>query len=185
MCMSLSSSSHICVFFFFQAEDGIRDFHVTGVQTCALPICGLSSVALRYANVYGPRQNAHGEAGVVAIFAAKLLDKQQAVINGSGEQTRDSVYVDDVVAANLAASDAEWQGEYNVGTGVETTINELYESLASIAGVDTPAVHAPAKEGEQLRSVLDGRRLRTLAQLPERKLLSDGLKQTFDWFAAE
>jgi UDP-glucose 4-epimerase len=146
---------------------------------------GLSSVALRYANVYGPRQNAHGEAGVVAIFAAKLLDKQQATINGSGDQTRDFVYVDDVVAANLAASDAEWQGEYNVGTGVETTINELYESLASIAGVETPAVHAPAKEGEQLRSVLDGSRLRTLAQLPERKILSEGLKETFGWFAKE
>jgi UDP-glucose 4-epimerase len=146
---------------------------------------GLSSVALRYANVYGPRQNAHGEAGVVAIFAAKLLDKQQATINGSGEQARDFVYVDDVVAANLAASDAEWQGEYNVGTGVETTINELYDSLASIAGVDTPAVHAPAKEGEQLRSVLDGSRLRTLANLPERKPLPEGLKETFAWFAKE
>jgi len=146
---------------------------------------GLSSVALRYANVYGPRQNAHGEAGVVAIFAGKLLDKQQATINGSGEQTRDFVYVDDVVAANLAASDAEWQGEYNVGTGVETTINELYDALASSAGVDTPAVHAPAKEGEQLRSVLDGSRLRTLAKLPERKSLSEGLKETFDWFAKE
>jgi len=146
---------------------------------------GLSSVALRYANVYGPRQNAHGEAGAVAIFAAKLLDKQPATINGSGEQTRDFVYVDDVVAANLAASDAEWQGVYNVGTGVETTINEMYDSLASIAGVDTPAVHAAAKEGEQLRSVLDGSRLCALAKLPQRRSLSDGLKQTFDWFRAE
>jgi UDP-glucose 4-epimerase len=146
---------------------------------------GLSSVALRYANVYGPRQNAHGEAGVVAIFAAKLLDKQQVTINGTGEQTRDFVYVDDVVAANLAASDAEWQGEYNVGTGVETTINELYESLASIAAAGAPPVHAPAKEGEQLRSVLDGGRLRELAKLPGRKTLSEGLKETFAWFAAE
>jgi UDP-glucose 4-epimerase len=146
---------------------------------------GLSSAALRYANVYGPRQNAHGEAGVVAIFAGKLLDRQQATINGSGEQTRDFVYVDDVVAANLAASDAEWQGEYNVGTGVETTINEVYETLASIAGAGTPALHAPAKEGEQLRSVLDGSRLRTLANLPERKSLPEGLKETFDWFVAE
>jgi UDP-glucose 4-epimerase len=143
---------------------------------------GLSSVALRYANVYGPRQNAHGEAGVVAIFAAKLLGEEPITINGSGEQTRDFVYVDDVVAANLAASDAEWQGEYNVGTGVETTINELYGSLASIAGVATPPVHAPAKEGEQLRSVLDGNRLRTLAKLPVRKPLYEGLKETFDWF---
>jgi UDP-glucose 4-epimerase len=143
---------------------------------------GLSSVALRYANVYGPRQNAHGEAGVVAIFAGRLIDGQQSTINGSGNQTRDFVYVDDVVAANLAASEGGWQGEYNVGTGVETSINDLYASLASIARVNAAAVHAPAKEGEQLRSVLDGSRLRTLAKLPERVTLSDGLAKTFAWF---
>jgi len=143
---------------------------------------GLSSAALRYANVYGPRQNAHGEAGVVAIFAGRLLDGQQSTINGSGTQTRDFVYVDDVVAANMAASDAEWQGEYNVGTGVETSVNELYESLASIAGIDLPATHAPAKEGEQMRSVLDGTRLRALAKLPESTKLNDGLAKTFAWF---
>ena len=145
---------------------------------------GLSSVALRYANVYGPRQNANGEAGVVAIFARMLLDRQQSTINGSGMQTRDFVYVDDVVAANMAASDAEWQGEYNIGTGVETTITELYESLASIAGVDTRAVHAPAKEGEQFRSVLDGSRLRSLAALPGPVALPDGMASTFAWFRA-
>ena len=143
---------------------------------------GLSSVALRYANVYGPRQNAHGEAGVVAIFAGRLIDGQQSTINGSGSQTRDFVYVDDVVAANMAASDAEWQGAYNVGTGVETSVNELYASLASIAGSDQPATHAPAKEGEQMRSVLDGTRLRTLATLPESTKLKDGLAKTFAWF---
>jgi UDP-glucose 4-epimerase len=143
---------------------------------------GLSSVALRYANVYGPRQNAHGEAGVVAIFAGRLIDRQQSTINGSGTQTRDFVYVDDVVAANLAASDAEWQGEYNVGTGVETSVKELYDALASIAGVDIPAAHGPAKDGEQLRSVLDGSRLRTVATLPEPVALRDGLAKTFAWF---
>jgi len=143
---------------------------------------GLSAVALRYANVYGPRQNAHGEAGVVSIFAGRLIDNQQTTINGSGAQTRDFVYVGDVVAANMAASDAEWQGEYNVGTGVETSVNALYESLASIAGVDRPAMHAPAKAGEQMRSVLDGTRLRTLAGLPPSTRLSDGLAKTFAWF---
>jgi UDP-glucose 4-epimerase len=142
---------------------------------------GLSSVALRYANVYGPRQSAHGEAGVVAIFAGRLLDGQQSTINGDGTQTRDFVYVDDVVAANMAASDAEWQGEYNVGTGVETSVNELYASLASIAGSGLTAAHGPAKEGEQLRSVLDGSRLRKLADLPERTQLSNGLAKTFAW----
>ncbi|HSY52620.1 MAG TPA: NAD-dependent epimerase/dehydratase family protein [Thermoanaerobaculia bacterium] len=140
---------------------------------------GLSSVALRYANVYGPRQNAHGEAGVVAIFAGRLIDGQPSTINGSGTQTRDFVFVDDVVAANIAASDAEWQGEYNVGTGIETSVNELYESLASIAGAGIPASHGPAKEGEQLRSVLDGSRLRGLANLPEPTPLREGLTKTF------
>ena len=142
---------------------------------------GLSSVALRYANVYGPRQSAHGEAGVVAIFAGRMIDGQPSTINGSGIQTRDFVYIDDVVAANMAASDAGWQGEYNVGTGVETSVNELYASLASIAGSDVPAAHGPAKEGEQLRSVLDGSRLRKLAALPERTSLRDGLATTFTW----
>jgi len=142
---------------------------------------GLSSVALRYANVYGPRQSAHGEAGVVAIFAGRLLDGQRSTINGDGMQTRDFVYAADVVAANMAASEAEWQGEYNVGTGVETSVNELYASLASIAGSDLAAAHGPAKEGEQLRSVLDGSRLRKLASLPERTPLSHGLAKTFAW----
>ncbi len=143
---------------------------------------GLSSVALRYANVYGPRQNAHGEAGVVAIFAGRLLGSQRSTINGSGAQTRDFVYIEDVVAANLAASEGEWQGEYNVGTGVETSIDELYASLASIAGIDIPADHGPAKDGEQLRSVLDGGWLRSLAKLPECVALRDGLTRTFAWF---
>ena len=143
---------------------------------------GLSSVALRYANVYGPRQNAHGEAGVVAIFAGQLLDGQPVMINGSGAQTRDFIYVGDIVAANLAASEAEWQGEYNVGTGVETSINEVYEALASIAGISTPAGHGPAKAGEQLRSVIDGNRIRSLATLPEPVVLREGLTVTLAYF---
>jgi UDP-glucose 4-epimerase len=143
---------------------------------------GLSSVALRYANVYGPRQNAHGEAGVVAIFAGRLLEGEPVIINGSGEQTRDFVYVADVVAANLAAADGNWQGEYNVGTGVETSINEVYDMMASAAGVDTAAKHGEAKVGEQIRSVLDGTRLRALAGLPQPVTLRDGLAATLQWF---
>ncbi len=142
---------------------------------------GLSSVALRYANVYGPRQNAHGEAGVVAIFGGRLRDGQAATINGTGAQTRDFVFIGDVVAANMAASDAEWQGHYNVGTGVETSIRALYDLLAGVAGVNTPANQAAAKEGEQERSVLDGSRLRTLANLPPATSLHDGLTTTYAW----
>jgi UDP-glucose 4-epimerase len=142
---------------------------------------GLSAVVLRYANVYGPRQNAHGEAGVVAIFAGRLLEGQSIVINGNGAQTRDFVYVSDVVAANLAASEADWQGEYNVGTGVETSINELCEALAAAAGTGAAAAHGEAKAGEQMRSVLDGTRLRALAGLPEPVTLRDGLDATLQW----
>ena len=145
-------------------------------------VCGLSSVALRYANVYGPRQNAHGEAGVIAIFAKRMINGQTVTINGSGEQTRDFVYVGDVVAANLAASESEWQGAYNVGTGIETSINALYQTLASVAGLSSPAEFAQAKAGEQMRSVLDGQRLRALAALPEPVRLREGLRTTFDWF---
>ena len=143
---------------------------------------GLSSVALRYGNVYGPRQNAHGEAGVIAIFTERLLAGSGVTIHGSGEQTRDFVCVDDVVRANVAASDAEWQGSYNVGTGVETNVNELYDELAKLTGTSRAAQHGPAKAGEQMRSVLDGRALRTLANLPEPIALRDGLRQTVAWF---
>src|SRR5947207_9350954 len=91
---------------------------------------GLSCVALRYANVYGPRQNAAGEAGVVAIFAGTLLRGEAVTINGSGEQTRGYVHVADVVAANVAALGGAWQGSFNVGTGVETSVNALYAAMA-------------------------------------------------------
>ena len=87
---------------------------------------GLNTVALRYANMYGPRQNAHGEAGVVAIFAQRMLAGKPVTNNGNGEQTRDFVYVGDVVAANLMVADSAEEGPFNVGTGNETTINELY-----------------------------------------------------------
>jgi UDP-glucose 4-epimerase len=143
---------------------------------------GLSCVALRYANVYGPRQNAKGEAGVVAIFAPHLLKDEEVTINGSGEQTRDFVYVGDVVAANLAALDGTFGGAFNVGTGVETSINALHAAMAQIAGVAKPPRHAPAKLGEQMRSVLDGTRLRKLANLPEPVALDDGLRRTLEWF---
>ena len=142
---------------------------------------GLSCVALRYANVYGPRQDAHGEAGVVAIFAARMLAGDEVTINGSGDQTRDFVYVDDVVAANVAAADGELTGAYNVGTGVETSVNALVREMERIIG-PTPVRHGPAKEGEQMRSVLDGRRLRALAGLREPVLLRDGLEKTIAWF---
>jgi UDP-glucose 4-epimerase len=145
---------------------------------------GLPFVALRYANVYGPRQSAKGEAGVIAIFTRALLEGRTPTINGSGEQTRDYVFVDDVVRANMAASDGDFTGAFNVGTGVETSVNQLYDAIAAALGVASPAHHGPAKPGEQQRSVLDGTKLRALANLPEPVAIDDGLRRTVEWFRA-
>jgi UDP-glucose 4-epimerase len=146
-------------------------------------IHGLSTVPLRYANIYGPRQNSKGEAGVIAIFADRLLHGGEVTINGDGEQTRDYVFVDDVVRANMAVcDDLSLAGPFNVGTGTESSVNDVYRNLAAAAGVDREAQHGPAKAGEQRRSVLDGRKLRGIAKLPEPVALSDGLRETVEWF---
>jgi UDP-glucose 4-epimerase len=137
---------------------------------------GLKTVVLRYANVYGPRQSAHGEAGVVAIFANRMLAHKPVVINGDGEQTRDFVFVRDVVAANLRVADTDEPGPYNVGTGIETTINTLYSMMAASIPDAPPASHAPAKVGEQMRSVLAPRLLQPQVGLRE------GLAETISWF---
>ena len=114
--------------------------------------------ALALANVYGPRQDPHGEAGVVAIFAGRLLAGEPCTIYGDGEQTRDYVYVDDVVDAFVRASDEGGGLVINIGTGVETSVNELYTTMARVAGVDQAAVLAPARDGEVPRSALDAAR---------------------------
>lgn len=145
---------------------------------------GIKAVSLRYGNVYGPRQRKDGEAGVVAIFAGALLAGQKAWINGTGEQTRDYVFVEDVVRANMAASELDLDGIYNVGTGIETSVNDLYAAIAKAVGIDARAEHVPAKAGEQMRSVLDGTRLRRVANLPEPVTVPDGLQQTVAWLRA-
>lgn len=142
---------------------------------------GIRAVSLRYGNVYGPRQRKDGEAGVIAIFAGALLDGHTPRINGNGEQTRDYVFVEDVVRANMAASELDVDGIFNVGTGVETSVNELYRELCNALDIHRPAEYAPAKAGEQLRSVLDGSKLRTLANLPSPVLLDEGLRRTVAW----
>jgi len=116
---------------------------------------GLKYTAFRYANVYGPRQNPHGEAGVIAIFLQKLFNKEQAVINGDGGQTRDYVYIADVVKANVAALDKGDNDVFNIGTGVETDVNEIYQELNRATGANMPEQHGPGMPGEQRRSVLN------------------------------
>lgn len=143
---------------------------------------GISYTALRYANVYGPRQNAHGEAGVVAIFTEAFLDGKQPVIYGDGEQTRDFVYVGDVTEANRSALQQQNSGSFNIGTGIETSINEIYMHLTHSAGTGIPARHVPGKPGEQRRSVLDyGHAFRTFGWTPE-KTIREGLLETVAWF---
>lgn len=143
---------------------------------------GLKSVALRYANVYGPRQNPHGEAGVVAIFSERLLRGETCIVNGTGEQTRDFVYGPDVARANLLAATRDVEGPINVGTGIETDVNRLYALLASAAGTDRPAKHAPAKPGEQMRSSVDPTRAGEVLGWRPTVALEEGLRRTVDWF---
>ncbi|HJT21426.1 MAG TPA: SDR family oxidoreductase [Nitrospira sp.] len=143
---------------------------------------GLQVVSLRYANVYGPRQDPEGEAGVVAIFIQKLLNNEQPVINGNGRQTRDFVFVEDVVEANLAVMGQEAEGIYNVGTGVETSINDLFRILVQHTGSTCKEVHGPAKKGEQARSVVDSSKLRQEMSWEPKMNLTDGLKRTVEYF---
>jgi UDP-glucose 4-epimerase len=143
---------------------------------------GISKLSLRYANVYGPRQDPDGEAGVVAIFIQKLLNNEQAVVNGNGRQTRDFIYVEDVVEANLAVMGQETQGTYNVGTGEETSINDLLRILIAHTNSTCKEVHGPAKIGEQVRSVIDSNKLHQELSWEPRTELSEGLKRTVDYF---
>lgn len=145
---------------------------------------GLPHTVLRYANVYGPRQNPHGEAGVVAIFLQRLLGDEPAVINGDGEQTRDFVYVDDVGRANVLAATTDLRGVYNVGSGIETSVNALYAHLATLIGSTQPPHHAPAKLGEQRRSVLAWEKLHTRTSWGPDVSLEEGLRRTIAYVVA-
>jgi UDP-glucose 4-epimerase len=144
---------------------------------------GGGHVSLRLGNVYGPRQDPHGEAGVVAIFMSLLRDGGTPKIFGDGTQTRDYVHVADVVAATLAAV-ARDGGVFNVGTGTETSVLDLYERIQRVAGVERAADFAPARAGELQRSVLDvSLAKRELGWEPKRPL-DDGLAETWSWFAS-
>ncbi len=147
---------------------------------------GMSGVSLRYANVYGPRQDPEGEAGVVAIFCHRLLSGQTPVINGDGDQTRDYVYVDDVAAANLRALERpEVTGCVNIGTGIETSVNELYRTLARAAGLDVAPWHGPAKPGEQRRSCLSPALAQARLGWTPTVALGEGLARTLEFFKRE
>lgn len=140
---------------------------------------------LRYANIYGPRQNSMGEAGVVAIFTTKLLKGEQPIINGNGLQTRDYVFVGDVVRANLLTFGEESCDIYNVGTGIETDVNDLHHHLNKIVGKGQVEKHGPAAPGEQLRSVITSDKLYKKYNWRPSTLLADGLNETVNFFKSD
>jgi UDP-glucose 4-epimerase len=145
---------------------------------------GTKHVALRYGNVYGPRQDPHGEAGVVAIFLGALARGEQARIFGDGRQTRDYVYAGDVARATLSALGHDG-GVFNVGTGRETSVVELYELCARVAGSETPAEHEPARLGELQRSFLDPALAAHELGFSAMVDLEDGLAATWEWLQKE
>lgn len=143
---------------------------------------GLSTTVLRYGNVFGPRQNPHGEAGVVAIFCNRLLNGRVPVINGDGEQTRDYVFVGDVVRANIMALGPSSSGIFNVGTGQETSVNELTRSLLRIVESDIGTETAEGRDYEQRRSCLDYKKIKKSMGWDPEVSLEEGLLETYKFF---
>jgi len=143
---------------------------------------GLKYTILRYSNVYGPRQNPEGEAGVVAIFTNKLIRGEQPIINGDGTQTRDYVYVSDVVQANLKALIHNKNDIYNIGTGIETNVNNIFHTLNNHIGSKIQEKHGPAKPGEQQRSVISYKKAEKLLPWKPEINLDRGLQMTVEFF---
>jgi UDP-glucose 4-epimerase len=144
---------------------------------------GLDYIVLRYANVFGPRQNPFGEAGVVAIFCERLISGKEAIINGDGEQTRDYVFVYDVVKANLLALETEYKREiFNIGTGTETDVNTIFRKIRSLIDSTKREVHGAAKQGEQQRSVINPTKAKKMLGWQPKYNLDIGLKITVDYF---
>ncbi len=143
---------------------------------------GLDHTILRYANIYGPRQNPHGEAGVVAIFCSKMINGEQPIINGEGKQTRDYTFVGDVVRANVLALRTKGSAVYNVGTGLENDVIALFQLLREYLNPTCPEKHGLAKQGEQLRSVISYEKFKNELGWSPMVSLEDGLRMTADYF---
>lgn len=145
----------------------------------------LEFTALALANIYGPRQNPHGEAGVVAIFSGRLLKGEQCTIFGDGSMTRDYTYVDDVVDAFARSGDAGDGLLLNIGTGKETSVRELYDTVAQYAGGAQEPIYAPERPGELKRSCLDPSRARVHLGWEPWTTIEAGIGQTVDWFRVQ
>ena len=145
----------------------------------------ISYLALRYANVYGPRQNPHGEAGVVAIFSKKLLKGNVPTINGDGRQTRDYIFVGDVAEINKIALSSNSVGSYNIGTGIETNVLGVFEKLRSVVHSSIEAQYGSAKKGEQKRSCLDCNSAFEKLNWKAKTMLEEGFSKTVAYFKNE
>jgi UDP-glucose 4-epimerase len=146
-------------------------------------VFNLDYIELRYANVYGPRQDPFGEAGVVAIFIQKMLNGEQPIINGDGGQTRDFVYVGDVARANIKALQEDIpNGPINIGTGIETSVNEIFDHLRNIINPSVKKQFAPPKQGEQRRSVIDASKAKEILKWGPEISINEGLKKTYEYF---
>ena len=161
-----------------EAGYGQSKFAAEGYCALYRRLHGLSTISLRYANVYGPRQDPLGEAGVIAIFCGRLLDGGRPTVFGDGHQTRDFVYVEDVVEANLAAAQSTATGELNIGRGVQTSVLEVAEALAELGGRPFEPEFAPAREGEVRHIALDATRARETLGWEPRAGLHEGLERT-------
>jgi len=145
-------------------------------------VAGVPFVTLRYGNVYEPRQEPEGEAGVVAIFTETMLRGEQPIINGKGHQTRDYIFVEDVVKATVTSMKPHVHGIYNVGTGKETTVNGIFNILKKITKTTCKKLHGPPKKGEQLRSVLDSTKLQKVLGWKPEVPIEEGLRRTVESF---
>jgi UDP-glucose 4-epimerase len=174
-----------------EAPYGIAKLSVEYYLAYYARVHGMDTVALRYGNVYGPRQDPHGEAGVVAIFCNRLLDGRPLTVFGTGEQTRDYVFVEDVARANVLAATATLPAAgrlaaraFNIGTGVETSVNVLAQTLRAVSAAAQPIEHAPARPGELARSALDTAKARAHLGWQPAVPLAEGLERTYQFFAA-
>ena len=173
-----------------QSPYGTAKFSVELYMGYFARVHGLDCVALRYSNVYGPRQDPHGEAGVVAIFCDRLIDGVPLTIFGDGGQTRDYVFVGDVARANLTAATVKLppatvvdSRAFNIGTSIETDVVELATLLKEVSGGSSELVHAPARAGEQRRSAVRIEKAAKVLGWKPNVSLRDGLRETYQWFA--
>lgn len=143
---------------------------------------GVPYTILRYANVYGPRQNAHGESGVIAVFSDMVNKNEQPIINGDGTHTRDYVYVEDVVRANILALGVDFCGPINIGTTTEVTTNEVFKKIVKEFGKDIKMVHGPDRPGEQVTSSLSYQRAKKVLDWEPKVDFNEGIKRTIEWY---